>query len=178
MIWVDLDETLVHSLERPGSKRRTPLAFEGGQLWSMARPGARELLAELRIVAARDFCEVRMLTTAKYAYARAASDAFKFGFKPAQIVAREEWLDNFARPKGHHVDYLGVLIDNASSRLAHVDKCEYLGIDARRLVLVRDYLGHPSDRLQKHWPAVVEQVREILRGSSVIDDLNAVRGDR
>jgi len=45
MIWVDLDETLVHSLERPGSKRRTMLVFEGGKLWAFLRPGAREFLA-------------------------------------------------------------------------------------------------------------------------------------
>jgi hypothetical protein len=62
--------------------------------------------------------------------------------------------------------------------MAHVDKCVYLGIDARRLVLVPDYLGHPSDRFPKDWPAVVEQVKEILRGQSVLDDLDAVRGDR
>ena len=58
------------------------------------------------------------------------------------------------------------------------NKCEYLGIDARRLVLIPDFLGHPSDRFPKDWPAVVEQVKAILRGHAVIDDLNAVRGDR
>jgi hypothetical protein len=58
------------------------------------------------------------------------------------------------------------------------DKCEYLGIGARRLVLVSDYLGHPSDRFPKDWPAVVEQVQEILRCQCVLDDLDAVRGDR
>ena len=44
MIWVDLDETLVHSLERPGSKRRTMLAFGHHKLWSLARSGAQEFL--------------------------------------------------------------------------------------------------------------------------------------
>ena len=178
MIWVDLDETLVHSLERPGSKRRTALVFEGGKLWANLRPGAREFLDALRRVAARDSNEVRLLTTAKCAYARTANDVFKLGFTPDQIVAREQWADNFDGQKPHHVDYLGVLIDNVSSRMAHVDKCVYLGIDARRLVLVPDYLGHPSDRFPRDWPAVVENVREILRGQSVLDDLDAVGGDR
>jgi len=178
MIWVDLDETLVHSLERPGSKRRTVLVFEGGKLWAFLRPGAREFLDALRRLAARDSNEVRMLTTANGAYARTANDIFKLGFTPDQIVAREQWADNLDMQKAHHVDYLGVLIDNASSRMAHVDKCVYLGIDARRLVLIPDFLGHPSDRFPKDWPAVVEQVQEILRGHSVLDDLNAVRGNR
>jgi len=178
MIWLDLDETLVHSLERPGSKRRTVLVFEGGKLWTFLRPGAREFLDALRRVAARDSNEVRMLTTAKCAYARTANDVFKLGFTSDQVVAREQWVGSFAVPQAHHVDKLGVLIDNVSSRMAHVDKCEYMGIDARRLVLIPDFLGHPSDRFPKDWPAVVEHVSEILRGNSMMDDLNAVRGDR
>ena len=62
--------------------------------------------------------------------------------------------------------------------MAHGDKCKYLGIDSRRLVVVRDYLGHPSDRFPRDWPAVVEQVQQILRDGTMIDGLNAVRGDR
>jgi len=177
MIWVDLDETLVHSLERPGSKRRTMLVFEGGKLWSLARPGAREFLGALRQLAARDSSEVRLLTTALQAYACQANDVFKFDFTPAQIVAREQWY-GCGMPQADRVDHLGVLIDNVSAPMAHIDKCEYLGIDARRLVLVPDYRGHPFDRFPKNWPAVVAQVKAILRGNSMMDDLNAVRGDR
>ena len=165
MIWVDLDETLVHSLELPGSKRRTRLVFEGGKVWSLVRPGAREFLDALREVANREAIEVRMLTSAYRAYACAANDAFGFGFSPTQIVAHEQWVGEFGAPKTTSVDCLGVLIDNKISRMAHADKCKYLGIDSRRLVLVRDYLGHPSDRFPKDWPAVVENVKEILRGS-------------
>jgi hypothetical protein len=176
MIWVDLDETLVHSLELPGSKRRTRLVFEGGKLWSLMRPGAREFLDALREVAACNSTEVRMLTFAWHAYACAANDVFRFGFSPAQVVAHEQWIGGFGAPKATSVDSLGVLIDNKLSRMAHADKCKYLGIDSRRLVIVRDYLGHPSDRFPKDWPAIVENVEEILRGRPADDDLNAVPG--
>lgn len=143
-------------------KRRTVLAFEGGKLWAFLRPSARDFLAALRCVAARDSSEGHILTTAQCAYARTANDVFKFGFTLDQIVARGQWADNFDMQKAHHVDRLGVLIDNVSSRMAHADECAYLGIDSSRLVLVRDYLGHLSDRFPKNWPAVVERVQEIL----------------
>jgi len=60
----------------------------------------------------------------------------------------------------------------------HQGKCVSLGIDARRLVFVPDREGQSLNRFSRDRPAVVERVREILRGNCTMDDLNVVREDR
>jgi hypothetical protein len=157
MIWIDLDETLVSTSEFPSEEvARVLLKFKGGSLWSSPRPGAVELLGALRALG-----EVRMLTTAVRVYAHAASVKFGFGFAPEEIVAREQWLKDFAvRAAG--VDPRGILIDNESAVEWHFFKRSYLGIGRDRLLLLPDYMGMLPDTLQESWPKLVERAREIM----------------
>ena len=84
-IFVDLDETLIHTYdfhEMP-CKCAVPVTVEGVEFKTSLRPGAKEFLAKLREIG-----EVRMLTIATYDYAIEMNRLFDLGFVEKDIYAR------------------------------------------------------------------------------------------
>lgn len=85
-IFVDLDETLIHTYEYwqipSGDTKR--VSVQGSLYTVRMRPGAKEFLAKLREIG-----EVRMLTIAIYDYAIKMNEVFDLGFDIGDIWARE-----------------------------------------------------------------------------------------
>ena len=85
-IFVDLDETLIHTYDyhETPCKCAVPVEIEGSFYKTSLRPGAKEFLAKLREIG-----EVRMLTIATYEYAKVMNALFEFNFALDDIYARE-----------------------------------------------------------------------------------------
>ena len=165
MIWIDLDETLIHAAEQPVANCQVEVNLPRERLWFGCRPGANECLKALR-----ELAEVRMLTVATHAYASAANACFEFGFESGQIVAREQWVQGWVVERAGKmfcdIDLGGVLIDNKSADYWHRYKRLYLGIGQDRLLLVPDYYGGLSDSWPSAIPSLVGKVRELLARKS------------
>lgn len=88
-IFVDLDETLIHTFnsweEKTGRNIKSFTLSDGDSYETCERPGALEFLAQLRQIA-----PVYMLTAATTEYADTVNELFSFGFDPMHIYARED----------------------------------------------------------------------------------------
>ena len=85
-IFVDLDETLIHTYEFWQKPTVDPVLVKvDDQIFKVrVRPGAKDFLAKLREIG-----EVRMLTVAIYNYAIKMNETFDLGFDIGDIWARE-----------------------------------------------------------------------------------------
>ena len=85
-IFVDLDETLIHTYEFWQKPTVDPVRVKvDDQIFKVrVRPGAKDFLAKLREIG-----EVRMLTVAIYNYAIKMNETFDLGFDLGDIWARE-----------------------------------------------------------------------------------------
>ena len=85
-IFVDLDETLIHTYESWQKPTVDPVLVNvQDQIFKVSmRPGAKDFLAKLREIG-----EVRMLTIAIYDYAIKMNEVFDLGFDIGDIWARE-----------------------------------------------------------------------------------------
>ena len=85
-IFVDLDETLIHTYEFWQKPTVDPVLVKvDDQIFKVrVRPGAKDFLAKLREIG-----EVRMLTVAIYNYAIKMNETFDLGFDLGDIWARE-----------------------------------------------------------------------------------------
>ena len=116
VIFVDLDETLIHTFMQYEGEGVTgdavPVKVPGDKIpyQTSLRQGALEFLRRLREVG-----EVRMLTAATTDYANAMNRKFGFGFTGMQIYAREDVAGGAFAP-----DYFGeckvYLYDNLPRR--------------------------------------------------------------
>lgn len=84
-IFVDLDETLIHTYDSHETpcKCAVPVTVEDIKFKTSLRPGAKEFLAKLREIGS-----VRMLTIATYDYAIEMNKLFDLGFAEKDIYAR------------------------------------------------------------------------------------------
>jgi hypothetical protein len=136
VVWVDLDETLITSTDRPSSGS----VKLGTGKWAVLRPGARECLAALRHIG-----NVRLLTFAPIRYAAAACERFGLGFAGSDTFGHEMWTSFLAeQPSLGRPD--DVLVEDDESHYV-LAKCRFIGISPRRVVLVRAYRGGADDEL-------------------------------
>ena len=86
-IFVDLDETLIHSygIHEIPSADAVDVNVRGQFFKTRLRPGAKDFLAKLREIG-----EVRMLTIAVYDYAVEMNQTFGLGFELGDIWSRED----------------------------------------------------------------------------------------
>lgn len=163
-IYVDLDETLVHSVRTDRDPEKVASLVESGLEHSeisdgmymcFLRPGARELLQELGSIG-----DVAICTAATRPYAEQVLSAFGLAGSVWDVVTREDLGSSLAVP-GHVV-----LVDNLSEFSRDVqDKLGCLGaswsdpdgldedaaIEAERahygrhFVRVKDFWGDPAD---------------------------------
>jgi phosphoserine phosphatase len=91
VIFVDLDETLIHTFMQYDGENVTgdavPVKVPGDKIpyQTSLRKGSKEFLQRLR-----ELGDVRMLTAATTDYANAMNRKFGFGFTSSQIYARED----------------------------------------------------------------------------------------
>lgn len=91
-IFVDLDETLIHTFnsdEDPTGEYKT-FHFSDGKCQTTVRSGANAFLSKLREIGS-----VYMLTIATQEYAETMNAAFNFNFTDKDILAREHIKDGF-----------------------------------------------------------------------------------
>jgi hypothetical protein len=89
-IFVDLDETLIHTFEDWEDPTADAIEVEvsGIKLWTSLRSGALALLAQLRTIG-----DVHLLTIANADYAAKMNQQFGFGFSGQDIYPREKIQD-------------------------------------------------------------------------------------
>ena len=102
-IFVDLDETLIHSVWGKGRNpgKRTVIQLGDETYHSFLRPTALWFLEQLRALGS-----VRMLTSATRSYAIAHNNAFGLGFQPDEITAREDYTVEVQGAYGAKETYL------------------------------------------------------------------------
>lgn len=155
MIWIDLDETLVHSwsplvvselmamecgvpVSQPpkrGERRYRYLKASDGEITiARVRPCATLLLAQLRSLG-----QVRLLTRATRGYSLQMVSAFNLGFSPAEVIASEDMVQHIESGIVP-VDPEGVLVENddyyRDGNLGVRVKIAYLGCDSEHIVRV------------------------------------------
>jgi hypothetical protein len=118
-IFVDLDETLIHTFEDWEDPTADAIEVEvsGQRLRTSLRPGALDLLAQLRAIGS-----VHLLTIACADYAAKMNQYFGFGFSGQEIYPREKIQDKMIDlPPRDQV----VLLDNLPRR-ENRNKIEFL----------------------------------------------------
>jgi FMN phosphatase YigB (HAD superfamily) len=162
-IFVDLDETLIHSYdyfeERPYDDV-IEVVVDDITFKTSLRPGAKEFLAKLREIG-----EVRMLTVATYDYAIKMNETFGFNFALDDIYAREHIQAPSIHLKPAEFVYL---FDNLPRR-ENVRKIEFLRAvtinKAPSYIQVKEYRGgkyFPFDEQE------IDRLTKMLYGSNSI----------
>ncbi len=164
-MYIDLDETLVHSVygKGRGVGKRTVIDAGSGDIYhSLLRPAAHFLLG-----AVRDMAEVSMLTTATREYALAHNQKFQLGFTEGEIVAREDYITkvNMAYssewvPSSTRVCPTAILIDNLSPRAdAARLKMAYLGIRENQYLQIREFNGKDPENFGAELEQIISRLK-------------------
>jgi len=152
MIYLDLDETLIHSLPgQPGleSGKRTEVTVgikENGKPDTYHTQKRQH--ADLIITRCKELAPVAMLTTATKAYAIEMDRIFNLGFGQ-NIIANEDYLMDVQIAYGWdtlvtavNIDKAGILIDNNPVTAKHAMlKIKALGIPKEHYYQIREYEG-------------------------------------
>ena len=153
-IFIDVDQTLVHSDEEISLSGGVQLAYTGesGTFFTIEREGVAELLDYARSVA-----PVRLLSAGIMSYVRSLNSHFGWNFKDEDILGRERWMDAEREPLREGICPNAILIDNEAPWEANLTKkLRYLGIAAERCFKVEDFWVHlPS-------PIGVPMLKEFL----------------
>lgn len=165
-IFVDLDETLIHTptLEYtfdPGFKFPEGVeTFElkNGKLSIQigVRPGARQFLTELRKLG-----NVYMLTAANKKYADIMNEHGKLGFDSAHIFNRKHIKHDPYKRKTGIVSGTNILIDNLPSH-ENWDKLRFLATygSCRKYIKVMDFNGFPEQGFDNDY---INELLEVIR---------------
>lgn len=186
MIWCDLDSTLVYTwtpllgaapiptwlaiadVDPPlpeSGFRQVAVRGLDEPCWTKLRPGALEFLAALR-----ELAPTRLLTYSARPYALAMNRTFGLGFRPREIVARDDLRKAF-RASVLAVDPAGVMVDDddRDNYRERGTKIEYLGLDPRAVVRVAMYdrylaAGRFSDDFRDRVPTYLARISQALKG--------------
>lgn len=108
-IFLDLDDTLIHSVRGGHNKNRIYRKFTGdGRYGSIARYIGYDLIQFCRMIDP----DTSMLTTATRDWAEEWNAVFEFGFDSEHIYSREDYTMETSRPySGYVVDWNGECLD-------------------------------------------------------------------
>ncbi len=166
-IYIDLDDTLIHSVygvgRNPGKRAVVDLG-EDEVYHSFLRPEALRLLSDLRGIGS-----VRMLTTSIEAYAKAHNDVFSLGFQDSEIIAREHYIEKIKLAYGEDwvpvrrgTDPSAVLIDNLTPNTeSSLTKCAFLGIGAEQFLQIREFNGKDPDCFPEEVEQLLVRIKQI-----------------
>ncbi len=163
-IFLDLDETLVHSIPgrrgNPG-RRRAVRCDDGDTYWVMERPLARIMIEDCRTLG-----PTCILSASSEDYAIAVCDAIGFGFAKGEVMGWQRFL----RPDEHNTCMViqtgfcrsALLLDNAEpgSRSA-LSKMAFLGIPSSRYFQVRTFRGKDSLHFQDDWTYLFNKLKTL-----------------
>lgn len=163
-IYVDLDDTLIHSVYGVGRNpgKRTVVRLSEDDIYhSLLRPEAGRLLSSLRRVG-----QVKMLTTAIDEYARAHNKLFSLGFRDDEIIARESYITKIQIaygtdwvPSATGTDPEAVLIDNLPpSTESSRTKRAFLGIRDDGYFQIREFNGKDPEGFSEEIDKIVAKI--------------------
>lgn len=160
MIFLDLDNTLVHSVDYPQhGEDIVPIALSEWTYYCKRRKFPLDFLA-----ACRNIATTSLLTNATREYALAHNKALDLGFSDSEIFAREDYL--YQSPVAYGTQTFlaaiekfptAILIDNlpSSDPLAK-SKQRFLGIPEAQYLQIREYHGRDDP------PAFEEEILTLL----------------
>lgn len=171
-IYVDLDDTLIHSVHGLGRNpgKRTPILIGAEDRYhSFLRPSAIEMLTFFRKRG-----RTRMLTTATRDYAIAHNDTFQLGFEKEDIVAREDYVTKVRLaygsewvPVDRKTDPNALLVDNLPARAENSRiKTAYLGIKEENYIQIRDFDGKDPDCFRGELLEILAKVEALTAGGN------------
>jgi len=158
-VFIDLDETLIHTLYNCFSNNRVRVDFSsyiGGRsdmtptgYGVLLRPNTHEFLKTVRGL----YPNVYMLTAATSEYGQKMNDVFNLGFTSEEIIGRDLWNAIYANsPKLHRFTNdpcYSVLIDNEHPKDKNAcDKINYLKTFGKAYYIrIKGYYGSDKDEL-------------------------------
>jgi NLI interacting factor-like phosphatase len=176
MIFVDLDNTLIHATwgGNPNKKRvkiDLGINYLGGKeiYWSMMRPNSISFLEECRKLA-----KTYLLTFSDKDYAIAHNEAFKLGFEEKEIFGRDDFS---ASSCGMFVDRVyakktntcpnAILVDDNEPSHEHAKiKMAFLGIGEERYIKSRRFIGREPKEFEKELKALHSLIKDISPNSN------------
>jgi hypothetical protein len=150
-IFIDLDETLIHSQyaygNLPGGATRIVFP-DGSKYYTTLRPGAKEFLKLVR----ERYSDVYMLTAACREYAHMMVDTFDLGFDRGNIYAREDTQNSHVEklnfPVGRSV-LVDDLPDNGFNLPLESKKAFLSDIGPLKVINVRPFMGYMNQLLRE-----------------------------
>lgn len=174
-VYFDLDETLIHAQNvHPESEimeQRQRITLTDGDRSehydSLLRPHAKHMLAFCR-----ELGEVKLLTTANRQYALEHNDAFKLGFNPDQIIARDDYISRTQLAYGsvygaskENTDPSAFLIDNLyPTEDAPKLKKQFLGIQDDQYIQIREFNGKDPVEFTKELSDILNRLENHSKG--------------
>ena len=141
-IFLDLDETLIHSIPGGGNNpHRTWLHIGEERYGSVLRPGVHQLLKDIRDAN----IPVYILSYAVYSYAQTWNDVFNLGFLDKEIFAREHLLELRIDKPPHGIP---LMVDNQDHLQPALQvKRSWLATRSGGIVYnwqIKEFNGHPN----------------------------------
>ena len=164
-IFLDLDETLVHSVPGRGGnpgRRRVVRLEDGDSYWVMERPLARQMIEDCRALA-----PTCVLSSSSQDYAMAVCEALGFGFAKGDVMGWQRFLVE-TQPKNYDVIQTGycpssVLVDNAlPGSWSALSKIRFLGIGPSHYLQVRTFRGKDSPHFPDEWAFHLSKLKGLL----------------
>jgi len=164
-IFLDLDETLIHSVPGRGGnpgRRRVVRIDDGDSYWVMERPLAKQMVEDCRALA-----PTCILSSSSQDYARAVCEALGFGFAERDIMGWQRFLAK-TESSNYEVAETGycpsaLLVDNALPRSwSALSKIAFLGIAPSRYLQVRTFLGKDSPHFPDEWAFHLTKLKGML----------------
>lgn len=164
-LYIDLDETLIHSIVNPSPKRTKVELSNGEKFYTFLRPKALDMLKDLRNISSG----VKILTSATREYAYAMNDIFGLEFIRDHIYAREDcWVEECIPYYGRDLlatktsfDTKGILIDNLFvTEIWSRRKMHFLGILPDRYIQIRECLGRKDpEKFDMEWQEIINKIK-------------------
>jgi len=162
MIFLDLDDTLVHTVDFPPQNKENVfrIVLEEETYYSKKRECTEGFLC-----ACRQIAKTYLLTNATRAYALSHNKTLQLGFEPSEIFAREDYLYESRVAYGTQTLLTctkkfpeAILIDNlpATDPLAKA-KQRFLGIPETQYLQIREFRG------LKDPPCFQEETKTLLK---------------
>ena len=154
-IFLDIDETLIHSAYRKFNEdyRNDALTLSflnmSPDVYTYVRPCAAKVIAAARALVGSD--NVYILTTSTREYAKQVNEGAGWNFNNDSIFTREDLRDAYMNGVTipHHTlaDSNNVIVDNLPPKY-NESKMAFIGIDQTRYLQVRDYFGTTDDETE------------------------------
>lgn len=170
-IFVDLDETLIHSIPAYGGKgmgKRKRIQLGPGETYHTCKRHSTPQIVD----ALKEIAPTKIFTMGTRDYALAINETLELGFSPNDIIAREDYSYETNSAYGREtvlkdlkIDPQAILIDNLEANNQNTSgKMRYLGITPDRFFHIRTYTGgkDPEKFTESEWPTILEAIKKLI----------------